>query len=77
MDATFTGCRVRGTYGTRIINTLLSTSFFCVGDDAISIELFPDGRYRLQQVILHEMFAEFQPISGESVGIEALRDDEQ
>ena len=42
-----------------IVNVLFSTSHLCVGARANSVKLSPDGRHRLQQVILHEMFAEF------------------
>ena len=49
----------------------------CVGASANSVKLSLNERHRLQQVILHEMFAEFQPIRGESIGIEASRDDKQ
>ena len=62
---------------TQNINSFFQPCMCCVGARANWVKLSPDGRYRLQQVILHEMFAEFSPIRGESVGKEASGDDEQ
>ena len=49
----------------------------CIEARANTVKLSPDRRYQLPQIILHEMFAEFSPIRGESSGIGASRDGEQ